>query len=208
MEENKQQGGNRMNEQNHFRTTNHGPRATNGPDDSIRSDNAKHSRQEEWVRKNNSSPENASLKTENLRNFRDLKVWQAAKEIAVVIYKVTQRFPQEEIYGLSSQMRRAAISVSSNIAEGFNRFYRKDYQRFLMIALGSCGELESQLEVGAALGYVPKEVLVTLLEKLNHENRMLRKLHSKLREDQKSRGEHSTGHVLASSASESVPLQY
>lgn len=121
-------------------------------------------------------------KTTALRNFRELKVWQMAKEIAVSIYKITRQFPQEELYGLSSQMRRAAISISSNIAEGFNRFYKKDYQRFLMIALGSCGELESQMEVGTALGYVSKDALSALTEKLNHENRMLRKLHSRMNE--------------------------
>ncbi|MFH1208510.1 MAG: four helix bundle protein [Candidatus Omnitrophota bacterium] len=111
-----------------------------------------------------------------------MKVWRMAKEIAVSTYKITKQFPQEEIYGFSSQMRRAAVSISSNIAEGFNRFYKKDYRRFLMIALGSCGELESQIEVGAELGYVPKNALTELLEKLSHENRMLRKLHAALDE--------------------------
>jgi len=130
----------------------------------------------------NTSPESAGEKAESVRNFRDLKVWHLAKEIAVIVYKATKHFPQEEVYGLSSQMRRAAISVSSNIAEGFNRFYKKEYQRFLMIALGSCGELESQVEVGVTLNYVSKETYAELIEKLNHENRMLRKLHSKMDE--------------------------
>ncbi|MFH0985823.1 MAG: four helix bundle protein [Candidatus Omnitrophota bacterium] len=130
-----------------------------------------------------------------LRNFRDLKVWQMAKEIAVDTYRVTQQFPREEIYGLSSQMRRAAISISSNIAEGFNRFYKKDYRRFLMISLGSCGELESQIEVGTALGYVPENALKSLLEKLDHENRMLRKLHSAM--DEKKRPEDSSPDLTA-----------
>ena len=69
----------------------------------------------------------------------------------------------------SSQMRRASVSVSSNIAEGFNRFYKKEYQRFLMIALGSCGELESQVEIGATLNYASKETCADLIEKLNHQ---------------------------------------
>lgn len=135
-----------------------------------------------------------------------MKVWQTAKELAVNVYKATQRFPQEEIYGLSSQMRKASISISSNIAEGFNRFYKKDYQRFLMIALGSCGELESQLEIGTALGYLSQETLVELLERLNHENRMLRKLHFKLREGQKDRSESQTGTRQTPPATDPLPL--
>jgi len=140
-------------------------------------------------------------KQEGFKNFRDLKVWQIAKEIAVAVYQLTRRFPQEELDGLSSQMRRSAISISSNIAEGFNRFYKKDYQKFLMIALGSCGELESQAEVGIALGYVPHEVLGGLLEKLDYENRMLRKLHFKLGENQPPRGPVAT-------TNDPTPLQY
>jgi len=137
-----------------------------------------------------------------------LKVWQLAKEIAVIIYRITLGFPKEELYGLSSQMRRSAISVSSNIAEGFNRFYKKDYQRFLMIALGSCGELESQTEVGIELGYITHEGLGDLLEKLNHENRMLRKLHSKLGEERQPRVPQNVVPGSGSPANDPVPLQY
>lgn len=191
-----------------FRTTGQGPRATNRPYASIRPDNQSHFQREPLVQKKESGPESANGSAKNLRNFRDLKVWQTAKELAVAIYKTTRRFPQEEIYGLSSQMRRAAISISSNIAEGFNRFYKKDYRRFLMIALGSCGELESQVEVGAALGYVSQEMLAELLEKLNHENRMLRKLHFKVGEEQRPCGPRTAEHGPASPTSESVPLEY
>jgi len=127
----------------------------------------------------------------------------------VIVYKATKHFPQEEIYGLSSQMRRAAVSVSSNIAEGFDRFHKNDYRRFLLIALGSCGELESQVEIGATLTYVSKETYVELIEKLNHENRMLRKLHSKLGEEERSRrSPWPEKHGPASPTNEAVPLQY
>jgi four helix bundle protein len=164
-----------------FRATNHEPRAINRPS-APGLFKQKNSREEAGISGDLPAPENLGDKTATLRNFRDLKVWQMAKNIAVGTYRITKQFPQEEICGLSSQMRRAAISISSNIAEGFNRFYKKDYRRFLMVALGSCGELESQIEVGAELGYLPKNALTDLLEKLNHENRMLRKLHAALDE--------------------------
>ena len=164
-----------------FGPTNHGPRATNQPYPQHFANKQKMGA-ENRSRENSFEQEKTQDKAMSLRNFRDLKVWQMAKDIAVDVYKTTKQFPQEEVYGLSSHMRRAAISISSNVAEGFNRFYKKDYQRFLMIALGSCGELESQIEVGTALGYMPKETLTGLIEKLNHENRMLRKLHSKVGE--------------------------
>jgi len=169
--------------QQRFRATHRGPSITNQSHAPALSSGQNRSGHEVSLQKTGYETQKANGRTENLKNFRDLKVWQTAKELAVAVYKTTQRFPQEEIHGLSSQMRRAAISISSNIAGGFNRFYKRDYQRFLMIALGSCGELESQIEVGGALGYLPKERREELLEKLDHENRMLRKLHSKLRED-------------------------
>ena len=175
-----------MNEHECFRPTNHGPRATHQPYSSNPPMEKPPLQTKTPFCEKNSVPDNANSKTESVRNFRDLKVWQMAKEIAVIVYKTTRSFPQEELYGLSSQMRRAAVSISSNIAEGFNRFYKNEYRRFLLIALGSCGELESQVEIGTTLNYVSKEVYAELIEKLNHENRMLRKLHSKMGEKQES----------------------
>ena len=70
------------------------------------------------------------------RNFRDLKVWQCGKEIVLQVYQLTGEFPDGEKYGLSSQMRRAAISIPSNIAEGFNRYHNKEYRKFLFVSLG------------------------------------------------------------------------
>ena len=84
-------------------------------------------------------------------SFRDLIVWQKAKDLAVKIYELTDGFPKSELYGLTSQMRRAAISVSSNIAESYHRFHRKEKQQFLSIAFGSGSELESQIEIAKAL---------------------------------------------------------
>lgn len=83
--------------------------------------------------------------------FQDLIVWQKSRDLAVETYKLTSLFPRSEIYGLVSQMRRAVISISSNIAEGYHRFHEKEKKQFMAIAFGSGGELESQLEVAKVL---------------------------------------------------------
>lgn len=85
------------------------------------------------------------------KSFKDLIVWQKAKILAIVIYKLTDKFPKSELYGLSNQMRRAAISVSSNIAESYNRFHHKEKNHFLAIAYSSGSELESQIEVAKSV---------------------------------------------------------
>lgn len=84
-------------------------------------------------------------------SFRNLIVWQKAKELAVEIYKLTNDFPKSELYGLISQMRRAVISISSNIAESYHRFHHKEKNQFLAIAFGSGAELESQIEIAKVL---------------------------------------------------------
>lgn len=89
--------------------------------------------------------------------FRDLKAWQRALELALVLYQLTTRFPREELYGLTSQIRRAAISVVSNIAEGKGRASDKDLLRFLGNAKGSLFELETQIELAQRLSYISKE---------------------------------------------------
>lgn len=78
-------------------------------------------------------------------SHRDLTVWQKGVSLSIAVYSLTEKFPREEIYGLSSQMRRASVSIPSNIAEGRNRGTRKDFQQFLRIAMGSCAELETQI---------------------------------------------------------------
>ena len=85
------------------------------------------------------------------QSFKDLIVWQKARDLAVLIYKLTEQFPKSELYGLTSQMRRAAISISSNIAESYHRFHSKEKQQFLAIAFGSGSELESQMEIAKVL---------------------------------------------------------
>jgi four helix bundle protein len=79
-----------------------------------------------------------------IKDFRELNVWKLGMELVLDIYIKSKYFPREELYGLVSQMRRSAISIPSNISEGFNRLYKRDYRRFLNMVLGSCAELETQ----------------------------------------------------------------
>ncbi len=85
------------------------------------------------------------------KSFKDLIVWQKSRDLAIVIYKLTDNFPKSELYGLSSQMRRAVISISSNIAESYHRFHHKEKRQFLAVAFGSGSELESQIEIAKVL---------------------------------------------------------
>lgn len=88
-----------------------------------------------------------------LKDFRELRVWQAAMQLVTLIYRQTARLPPSEQYGLISQMRRASVSVPSNIAEGYSRDSVKDYLRLLVIAQGSLAELETQIEIAERLEY-------------------------------------------------------
>lgn len=85
------------------------------------------------------------------KSFKDLIVWQKARDTAIAVYKLTEQFPKHELYGLSSQMRRASISISSNIAESYHCFHAKEKRQFLAIAFGSGSELESQVEIAKIL---------------------------------------------------------
>lgn len=87
------------------------------------------------------------------KSFRDLAVWQRARELAVLIYRLTREFPRDEMYGLTAQVRRAAISITSNIAEGSGRGTRADHRAFLRIARGSTLEVQSQLLIARDLGF-------------------------------------------------------
>ncbi len=115
----------------------------------------------------------------NEKTFRDLIVWQKAIVLATNIYTVTQRLPAAEQFGLTSQMRRAAVSIPSNIAEGNARASRKDYIRMLMVARGSLAELETQLIIARELQYLSD--LNPLLEQRTEVSRMLQALIDALR---------------------------
>lgn len=87
------------------------------------------------------------------KNYRDLLIWQKGMDLVKAVYQLTSSFPKEEIYGLTSQLRRAAVSVPSNIAEGHSRNSDKEFNRFLNISLGSLAEVDTQLEIAKQLKY-------------------------------------------------------
>ena len=95
------------------------------------------------------------------RTFRDLKVWQKSHQLTLRVYALTANFPRHEIFGLTSQMRRSAVSVPSNIAEAFARRSRRDKARVLNVASASLEELRYQLILAADLGYLPQDSLAT-----------------------------------------------
>lgn len=92
-----------------------------------------------------------------VRKYRDLEVWQKAMELVTKVYGCTQRFPREEMYGLTNQVRRAAVSVPSNIAEGQGRRTTREFLHHLSIARGSLAEVDTQVEIAERLGFLTKE---------------------------------------------------
>jgi len=108
-----------------------------------------------------------------MSSYRDLKVWQLGVEISLQVYQVTRDFPKHELYGLTSQIRRAAVSVPSNIAEGQARKTQKELARFLDIAKGSLAEIETQLIIASKLGYLDQGKTDELLKMTDQESRML-----------------------------------
>jgi four helix bundle protein len=103
-----------------------------------------------------------------VQSFRDLLVWQRSIELAAEVYRLSRTFPREELYGMSAQMRSAAVSVGSNIAEGQGRLTRGEFRQFLGIARGSNCELQTQLEIAKTLGLGDK-VLIARVESLSFE---------------------------------------
>ena len=117
---------------------------------------------------------------EPIRSFRDLLVWQKGILLVKEIYRATGEFPREEVYGLTSQLRRAAVSIPSNIAEGYGRRATVDYIRFLKIASGSLYESQTQLEIAKELGFLEKEPHTRLNAMTEELERMLNALIAKL----------------------------
>ena len=109
-----------------------------------------------------------------------MRIWQIGIEVLKDIYILTKKFPKEELYGLTSQMRHSAISIPSNIAEGFRRYHNKEYKQFLYIALASCAELETHIIIANELDYVNETNKTELIEKIEYICRMTVKLINKL----------------------------
>lgn len=113
-------------------------------------------------------------------SYRDLKVWQRSIELSVAIYKLTVEFPREEIYGLTAQLRRASVSVASNIAEGYRRTSKGEYKQFLGMARGSVLELQTQLVISEKLGFGQLEHIKTVQDLAEQTGKMLWALMEKL----------------------------
>jgi len=128
-----------------------------------------------------------------VKDYKDLVVWQKGIDLVDTVYSVTDGFPREEIYGLTSQMRRAGVSVPSNVAEGFVRRSTAEYRQHLYVSLGSCAELDTQLIIAGRRKYVTGERLIEVAEELNHEMRMLVSLIGRLDADA-GHGSRATGH--------------
>jgi four helix bundle protein len=111
-----------------------------------------------------------------IESYRDLKVWQEAMDLAEVCYRLTRQFPREELYGFTSQIRRAAASVPANIAEGNGRENRGDYIQFIRIAQGSLKELETHVLLSSRIGIASPETITPILDKCGVVGRMLRGL--------------------------------
>jgi four helix bundle protein len=105
--------------------------------------------------------------SEMLKNYKDLKVWQKSYELCLEIYRIKAKFPKEERYGLTSQIRRSVVSIPSNIAEGYGKKTTLDYIRMLYISYGSVCERETQILLAGDLGLIEKGVLGTLMKKVN-----------------------------------------
>src|SRR5689334_1865607 len=115
-----------------------------------------------------------------INNFKELKVWQKGMDLAQKIYCHTKTFPKEELYGLTSQVRRSALSVPSNIAEGHNRHATKEFLYFIKIALGSIAEVETQILFAERLQYLSGDEAEELVRAIHEIGRMLRAMPQKL----------------------------
>lgn len=108
-----------------------------------------------------------------IQSYRDLKVWQEGKAISILVYRITSAFPAEERFGLVSQIRRSAVSIPSNIAEGWGRNTNQNLIMFLRNSMGSLCELETQLEISFELGFVNEQAFEEIQQRLNLLSRQL-----------------------------------
>jgi len=126
-----------------------------------------------------------------INSYKDLIVWQKSMELVTEIYKITELFPKSELYGIVSQMRRASVSIPSNIAEGRKRSTRKDFKQFLIIAYASASELETQIEISKRLEFILIDNYTKMDALLLEVIKMLNKMISTLRNDQPITGQAS-----------------
>ena len=120
-----------------------------------------------------------------IRNYKDLNIWKRSIELVKNIYEISNSFPKEELYVLTSQLRRTAISIPSNIAEGFSRFHNKEYRQFLYIALGSCAELETQIIIANYLKYLDDDRFNDIINESEVICKMISNLIKKINDSEK-----------------------
>ena len=116
-----------------------------------------------------------------IKSYKDLIIWQKSIDLVVEIYETLKRFPREELYGLSDQIKRSAVSVPSNIAEGQSRQHTAEFRQFLYIALGSLAELDTQLIIVNRLGYIDSKDNKLLTTRVLELRKMVSSLTSKLK---------------------------
>lgn len=115
------------------------------------------------------------------KTYKELIVWQKSYQLSLLVYQLTSKFPKSEVYSLSSQLRRASVSIPSNIAEGYCRYSKKEYIQFLQISFGSGAELETQLMIAKDLNYVSETEFVKVNDLIEQVMKMLNSLILKIR---------------------------
>jgi four helix bundle protein len=113
---------------------------------------------------------------EKIQSYKDLIVYQKGYKLSLDVYRVTKNFPKDELYSMVSQMRRSAVSIPCNIAEGYRRGHRKEYIQFLHVAQGSCGELETLLSLSRDLDFIEEAIFQELYQSQDEISRLLRGL--------------------------------
>ncbi len=116
-----------------------------------------------------------------MHRFKDLEIWKKSRLFCSSVYEITSKFPESEKFGLTNQLRRASVSIPSNIAEGSSRNSNKDFSRFLQITLGSAYEIETQLLIASDIKFITKEELDKLMNELNSIIKMTSKFKSTLK---------------------------
>lgn len=113
------------------------------------------------------------MESEKIYSFTDLKAWKQGHELVLFVYEITKHFPQNEVFGLTSQMRRAVVSITSNIAEGFSRISNKEKAQFYSIALGSLTEIQNQSYIARDVGFISQEDFLKIEELLIVTSRLI-----------------------------------
>lgn len=119
---------------------------------------------------------------QKIKEFTDLNAWKECHKLVILTYKITKKFPREEIFGLTNQMQRAAVSITSNIAEGFGRQGYKEKIQFYYLAQGSLTELKNQYLIAKDIDYIKEEIYFEILKQLNTSHQILQGLIKKSKE--------------------------